>query len=125
MPRKKSYAHTITEAQFQARVVGLARRAGFRLPEGGPKGFPLDLVYHTFDSRRCAPGFPDLVMVHPETGRIVIAELKAEGGYARPEQRAWLEAFRKNPAVEVYVWKPRHWEEIQEILGVRDGRLFV
>ena len=56
------YLRRITEAQFQARVVGIARENGFKVLRKDPLQRPLDLVYHTHDSRRSVPGFPDLVL---------------------------------------------------------------
>lgn len=47
-------------------------------------------AYHTHDSRRSAPGFPDWVMVHPGQRRILFVELKGFGGLASEDQRAWL-----------------------------------
>lgn len=136
MPNKKnqrSYEHGISEAQFQARVIGLARRAGFGLADGGPKGTPLDLIYHTFDSRRCAPGFPDLCLLKPgedlqaaKTARLIFAELKKEAGRLTPQQNTWLSALRSvGPPVEVYVWRPSDWESIKRILGGPDNKLFL
>jgi hypothetical protein len=89
--KKKTYEDTISEAQFQAMVIELARRRGFRLPDGGPKGTPLDLIYHDWDSRRSVPGFPDLCQCKPgkdgQPGRLIFAELKSEAGRVRPEQK--------------------------------------
>ena len=51
---------------------------------------PFRLVYHTYSSKRSAPGFPDLagfpdlVLVHPQSGRTIFAELKKEGSYPTP-----------------------------------------
>ncbi len=125
------YLRRITEARFQARVVGIARANGFKVPRKDPLQRPLDLVYHTHDSRRSVPGFPDLVLCKPaseadeEPGRVIFAELKRETGTLEPEQRLWLEALRGCPGVEVYVWKPRHLEDIRRILGGADTKLFV
>ena len=41
---------TLKESDFQRAVIEMARLHGW-------------LVYHTHDSRRSAPGFPDLVLV--------------------------------------------------------------
>lgn len=92
----------ISEKQFQAQVLGLARYSGF-------------LVYHTHDPRRSQPGFPDLVLVRPP--RLIFAELKSEEGRIRPEQREWLEALSGcTEAPESYLWRPRNLEEIQNLL---------
>lgn len=70
--------------------------------------------YHTFDSRRSQGGFPDLLLVKP--GRLVVAELKRDGGEPTPEQALWLEAFRQVPGAEVYLWRPGGWSEIERVL---------
>ena len=106
----------VTEREFQAQVLALARLWGSR-------------CYHTHDSRRSVPGFPDLVLCKPAgeegPGRVIFAELKKETGTLEPEQRLWLEALRSCPGVEVYVWKPRNLEDIRRILGGVDTKLFV
>ena len=58
-------------------------------------------------------GFPDLTMVRGE--RLAFAELKAENGRVSPDQRTWLESL--SLVAEVYVWKPSHWNEIEEVLA--------
>lgn len=73
-------ATELTERQFQQQVVDLARAFGW-------------LAYHTFDSRRSAPGFPDLVLAHPLRGRVIFAELKREKGHVTQQQRGWIDAL--------------------------------
>jgi hypothetical protein len=68
----------VSEAQLQSMVLDLARWAGY-------------LAYHTHDSRRSRPGFPDLVLVHTTTGRLIFVELKSEKGRVRPEQDVWMQ----------------------------------
>ncbi|MEM0142446.1 MAG: VRR-NUC domain-containing protein [Candidatus Parvarchaeum sp.] len=63
------------------------------------------LVYHTYDSRRSDPGFPDLVLVKD---RIIFVELKTAKGRLRPQQKIWLAALEDTGA-EVYVWRPIDW----------------
>ena len=72
------------------------------------------LRYHTFDSRRSAPGFPDEVLVRPP--RLIFAELKTEKGRTSTAQKHWLETLRLVTNLEVYVWRPSDWPEIQRIL---------
>ncbi len=97
-----------SEKDFQAQILDLARLAGF-------------LVYHTHDSRRSAPGFPDLVLVRPPV--VLFVELKSESGKLRPEQKAWLDALRACESVEAYLWRPGDWPEIEKTLCPRNLRL--
>lgn len=71
------------------------------------------LVYHTRDSRRSQPGFPDIVLVK---GRLIFAELKSETGRLTPEQERWLAALR-SAGCDVRVWRPSDWQEIEETLN--------
>lgn len=70
------------------------------------------LVYHTFDSRRSAAGFPDLVLVRE---RVIFAELKSRKGKLSKAQEGWLKALRGARA-EVYLWLPKHWPQVTEAL---------
>lgn len=99
-----------SERQFQAAVVEYAERLGW-------------LVYHTHDSRRSQPGFPDLTMVRGD--RLIFAELKAEDGRVKPEQQKWLDALNDvrlslplgvDIPIEVYLWRPSLWHEIERWL---------
>ncbi len=98
----------LTEKEFQARGLTLARLNGWK-------------TYHTHDSRRSAPGFPDLVLVRPP--RLIFAELKSEKGRLRPEQRVWLEALSGCiEAPESYLWRPRDLQEVQKVLRRGESR---
>ena len=67
----------MSEADLERQVRGIAR--DLRV-----------LVYHTFDSRRSEPGFPDLVCV----GRgVLYRELKRENGRLTTAQKCWLAAL--------------------------------
>lgn len=81
----------MTEAQFQAMVLTLARSMGV-------------VAYHTHDSRRSQPGFPDLVLVG-ERG-ILFRELKTDVGRVSPDQRFWLEALSA-AGQDARVWRPK------------------
>ena len=71
------------------------------------------LVYHTHDSRRSYPGFPDEILLR--AGRQVVAELKSMAGRLTREQNVWLAEFARAGA-EVYVWRPDDWDWIEEVL---------
>lgn len=107
-----------SEAHFQQQVLGLA-------------GFYGWTAYHTHDSRRSQPGFPDLVLVR--SSELVFAELKTDGGRVRPEQKVWLAALsaislqlrhdldqldHDSPlALDVYLWRPRDFDDIHARLA--------
>lgn len=83
----------MAEKPFQTRVIQLAKFHGF------------ELVYHTFDSRRSVPGFPDLVLVSSRRKRVMYRELKATKGRVSGDQRAWLDALVL-AGEDAGVWQP-------------------
>lgn len=87
----------MTEDQLQDSVLALADRTGW-------------LAYHTHDSRRSRPGFPDLVLVdlRPGRARVLYRELKSQKGKPTPEQRRWLAALAAAGA-DVGIWRPSDW----------------
>lgn len=83
------------EVAFQRSVIHLATSLGWR-------------HYHTHRSDRSPAGFPDLVLVHAERGRVLYRELKTETGRVRPEQTAWLDDLTA-AGQDATIWRPRHW----------------
>ncbi len=86
------------------------------------KDYVFTFGYHTHDSRKSQRGFPDVTLVHPTRGVVLFAELKKAGRYPTMEQRLWLAALRmvekRAPdVVKVFLWDPRDWPEIVEVLG--------
>jgi hypothetical protein len=62
-------------------------------------------------------GSPDCLIAHPERHLRVLAELKLDGNYPRPDQRAWLEALGPSDGrTIVAVWKPADEAEVKAIL---------
>jgi hypothetical protein len=96
------------EKQLQATIEQLAKYLGWR-------------VYHTYDSRRSNPGFPDLCMVHAGQERVVWAELKSTTGRLTKAQREWLDDLEA-AGQECYLWRPSSWVsgEIHRILQKPD-----
>ena len=92
-------ARKMSEKDLQECVVAMARACGW-------------LCYHTYDSRRSEPGYPDLTLVHADTGRVIWAELKTAKGRLRPAQVEWLGALRevaRDRGLEVYCFRPMDW----------------
>ena len=92
----------MTEAELQRTIIDLATLFGWR-------------HYHTFNSRRSDPGFPDLVLLHEDRGRLLFIEVKIESGKPTPAQLAWLDALARCDE-EIYIVRPANLDEIQEIL---------
>ena len=104
----------ITEKDFQATVIDLARTYGW-------------IVGFTYDARKSEPGEPDLRMVRPP--RVIFAELKTvkgkltkgrwnKSGRWLPGQDQWQDALISCPGVEYYLWRPDGLDgEIERILG--------
>lgn len=110
-----------SEAQWQATVVELAQRTGWK-------------VAHFSDSRKevtgtggarrlvgdaLAKGWPDLVL--GRDGHVIFAELKAKNGKTTPEQEAWLFilstiAEAAPDLVTVAVWRPQDMERVKRAL---------
>lgn len=88
-------ARAMSEKQLQAVIIASAQRYGW-------------LIYHTYDSRRSAPGYPDLHLVHTAAGLSVFRELKTETGRLSPQQTTWLGALQQ-VGVDADVWRPRDW----------------
>lgn len=90
-----------SEAAFQTQVIQLAKFYNW-------------MCYHTHDSRRSAPGFPDLVLLRPPEALFV--ELKSEKGRTRPEQRDWMSALHAC-GMEVHLWRPADFDVLHERLA--------
>jgi hypothetical protein len=92
----------MTEAELQAVVKDAARLFQW-------------LTYHTHDSRRSDPGFPDLVLCRPS--RVIFAELKSAKGRLTVDQTHWLQVLEKS-GQEVHIWRPADWLDgtITEVL---------
>ena len=103
MPTAKGDPGRLTEAAFQRQVLDLAKLCGWR-------------TYHTHDSRRSQPGFPDIVLVNPKRRHTLFVELKTDVGRVTAAQQAWIDDLRRAGA-NVHLWRPADWTAIVEILG--------
>lgn len=74
------------------------------------------LWFHDSDSRRDEAGLPDYVLVHPQWGRIVFAELKSARGKLRPSQVVWLRGL-VTAGAEAYVFRPGDASVYLDVLG--------
>jgi hypothetical protein len=84
----------MTERQLQAAVIQLAELLGW-------------MTYHTHDSRRSNPGYPDLTLVKDD--RLLFVELKSATGRLTTEQTEWLRAL--GYCASVATWRPEQWAD--------------
>lgn len=95
-PFTPAMARSMSEATLQGHILATAGDLGWRR-------------YHTHNSRRSQPGFPDLCMLHRAQDRVIFAELKRETEKLRPEQHQWADDLLALSCVEFYLWRPSHW----------------
>jgi hypothetical protein len=111
----------MTERQLQDCIVQAARVLGY-------------LVHHQPDSRRSEPGYPDLTIVHPETGALLVIECKTARGRLRgpsvakksgrvlPGQAEWIAAFLRAGAGAV-IARPADLDDVIEALKQGAGKV--
>ena len=102
---------TKPEEGFQDGVVEYAHLRGWRAAHfrhaWSARGYRTPVQYD-------GDGFPDLVLCR--SPRLVIAELKV-GAAVSAKQRAWLDLLGEVPGVDVYLWTPGDWPEIERVLA--------
>jgi len=103
----------ITHAAFEGRIIDLAHLFGWRahaerpaLRQSGKWSTPI----------RGDAGWPDLVLVHPRSGLLIVAELKIPPDKVTAAQQEWLDALTI-PGIQVHVWRPVDWPAIVEIVS--------
>lgn len=104
----------VTEDVFQERVIEYARFRSWRVAHFRTVRVQRKdgSCYHATPVQADGEGFPDVVLVRD---RIIFAELKRDKGTVKPDQREWI-ACLKAAGAEVYLWRPRDWQEIEEKL---------
>lgn len=92
----------MSESDLQATVIDMAHAHGW-------------MVWHSQQTkvnpigrggqRRLDPGFPDLVLVHPQQQRCIFIELKASGGRVSDAQWEWYTALAL-AGMKVFIFRP-------------------
>lgn len=90
-----------SEKAFQAAVVKLAKRHGWR-------------TFHVYDMRKSQAGWPDLFLCRGPVA--IAAELKVGDNKLTADQLNWLEALAAT-GIKTFVWTPESWAEIEQILS--------
>ena len=94
----------MTEKQWMAKVVAAAEEMRWK-------------TYHTYDSRKSEPGFPDLVLVRRDD-RVIYAELKSQTGKLTPAQDIWRQ-YLLSAGAEYHIWRPSDWDAVIDTLAYR------
>ena len=94
----------MTEAELQSAILEVARWNGWK-------------VYHTHNSRRSQPGFPDLILIRD--GTMLAWELKSDTGRVTAEQWDWIHAFAGVTEVGSQVIYPDDYDDAINLLSAR------
>lgn len=100
----------MTEAEWQRQVLDLAALHGWRAMHVRRS----QARAGRWSTTTSVVGWPDLLLWRP--GRVVAAELKAEGGRLSLEQRAVLDELAE-AGLEVHVWRPSDLDEVVAVLS--------
>jgi hypothetical protein len=84
---------SMSEKVLQDRIVDRAKRRGWRLAHAGRGIAAYDAAGNPVFVTPMAKGWPDLFLLHPESGRSLVIECKSEVGEPSDEQIEWLQAF--------------------------------
>ena len=99
--RSATLAPVLSEKRFQSQVEKVAALKGW-------------VTFHVYSSRRCLPGWPDLILLRPP---IALAwELKTATGRVTPEQTAML-ALLAACGFDARVVRPKDWDDVMKVLA--------
>jgi hypothetical protein len=101
----------IRETDFQSAVIEAAQFLGWRVAH-----FRAGRTANGWRTPVAGDGagFPDLVLVRGP--RLVVAELKSHRGQVTSRQQLWLDDLVAVPGIEVHVWRPDDWTQIENTL---------
>ena len=66
-----------------------------------------------------AKGFPDLVMINPEQGRVLFREIKSDGGRLDDDQALWRN-WLVSAGADWGLWQPKDRDDV--VATLTDGR---
>lgn len=107
----------MTEDQWQAWVVAKATACGWRLQFHVRRA----QVKGRWLTNTSTPGVPDLWLLRPETGQLVVLELKVEHDRTDPARRlaqaGWIAGLQRVPGVEAYIVRPSDATDVLTLLA--------
>ena len=104
------------EQDFQKAIIDLGRTLGYKVAHFRSVRVQRKdgSTYYATPVQADGEGWLDLSMVRPP--RIIMAELKSASGRLTAEQKVWVSLWQQCPGIEVYVWCPKDWDEIERML---------
>ena len=114
------------ESDFQAQVVAIAERFGWQVWHV-PAPMRWSPKEQKFVPAREGAGLPDLILIHDAPPRLVVMELKGEGGKLSPRQQDFLQAakevaettqdwHRPEPVIGVFAFWPDDIGRVEQML---------
>lgn len=108
----------VTEDQYQAWICERATEAGwalqFHVERAQVKG-------GRWVTNTSTPGVPDLWLLRPTTGQLVVLEVKRQrdqtSAERRAQQAAWVSGLQRVPGVEAYVVRPSDARDVLDLLA--------
>lgn len=97
---------TLTEAQFQSRVMDLAHLHGLHVHHCRPARMASGKWATPISGNK---GFVDLVIAGP--GGVLFRELKTDRGKLSPDQTSWLHVL-ETAGADAGVWRPDDWPSV-------------
>lgn len=98
----------MSEGEFQTWVIATAKI----------HGWDAELIYHTYDSKKSTPGWPDLVLAKPP--RVFFWELKSMDGDEPKAQKKWIRTLKECGQAAEFIY-PCDWRKVEEELSRSDA----
>lgn len=103
----------MSEAHFQAWIIERASERGwvlqFHVRRAKVKG--------RWMTNTSSPGVPDLWLLRPSTGQLLVLEVKAHDGRATADQRRWVASLQRVPGVEAFIVAPADAQAVLDRLA--------
>ena len=106
----------VSEREFQGAVIDLAQLHGWRVAHFRT-AMNARRQYQT-PVAADGKGWPDLFLVHPDSGQTLAVECKSAKGKTTDEQDQWLDDLARC-GIPAEVWRPKDWAYIVIRLDVR------
>lgn len=107
----------LSEAEYQAWICQRATDAGWVLQFHVERA----QVRGRWLTNTSSPGVPDLWLLRPSTGQLVVIEVKRQRDQTPPERRAqqaaWIGGLQQVEGVEAYIVKPSEFRDVLALLA--------